>query len=213
MKTTFHNANSVFCYFYNRINNEEKLYENGTKKIYNIGFFIENPTDNSIAIPFRKWNPRYAQREFDWYLSENRKVTEIKKFAPIWDRMHYGDDLVNSNYGHLWNQNNQLNNTILQLKQNKFTRQAWITLFDGKNKINYGKDTPCTLNIGFNTDDGKLNMTIIMRSNDLWYGFCNDQYCFSELQKIVAKELNIEIGWYYHFASDLHIYKQHLDLS
>ena len=52
----------------------------------------------------------------------------------------------------------------------------------------------------------KLNMCVTMRSNDLWYGFCNDQYCFSRLQLLISKELNIEIGTYYHFAHNLHLY-------
>ena len=37
-------------------------------------------------------------------------------------------------------------------------------------------------------------MCVTMRSNDLWYGFCNDQYCFSKLQKMISNELNIEVA-------------------
>jgi thymidylate synthase len=50
-----------------------------------------------------------------------------------------------------------------------------------------------------------------MRSNDLWFGFCNDQYCFSKLQELIALKLNLEIGWYYHFANNLHLYDKHFD--
>ena len=55
-----------------------------------------------------------------------------------------------------------------------------------------------------------LNMCVTMRSNDLWFGFCNDQYCFSELQKIVAEETDYDIGNYYHFAHNLHLYERDL---
>ena len=51
-----------------------------------------------------------------------------------------------------------------------------------------------------------LNMTVLMRSNDLIFGFCNDQYCFSQLQKYVASRIGATVGDYYHFAQDLHIY-------
>ena len=54
--------------------------------------------------------------------------------------------------------------------------------------------------------DGKLDMSVVMRSNDLWYGFCNDQYQFSTLQMYVADELNLPVGIYYHFAHNLHLY-------
>ena len=55
-------------------------------------------------------------------------------------------------------------------------------------------------------------MCVVMRSNDLWYGFCNDQYCFSRMQEMVCNELNteipadIELGTYYHFAHNMHLY-------
>jgi thymidylate synthase len=83
---------------------------------------------------------------------------------------------------------------------------------DGKEKSIQAHDTPCTLAIGFEiTNSGKLEMEVLMRSNDLWFGFCNDQYCFSELQKIVAKELKLPIGTYYHYASDMHLYTNKMD--
>ena len=55
-------------------------------------------------------------------------------------------------------------------------------------------------------------MCVTMRSNDLWYGFCNDQYQFSMLQEMIAKEINIDMGTYYHFAHNLHIYNDKLGL-
>ena len=54
-------------------------------------------------------------------------------------------------------------------------------------------------------------MSVYMRSNDIWYGFCNDQYCFSELQKSVAERLSIETGVYYHHAHNLHLYNNQLN--
>jgi thymidylate synthase len=145
-------------------------------------------------------------------MSQNRSVSEIKKYAPIWDKMHSGNEIVNSNYGFLWNEKNQLGNIIAKLQNDQLTRQAWITIYDGK-KINEFKfDTPCTLSIGFVIEDGVLCMTVLMRSNDLWYGFCNDQYCFSKLQMLVAERLKLDVGWYYHYAADMHLYSQHFSV-
>jgi len=67
------------------------------------------------------------------------------------------------------------------------------------------------LSLHFQIVDNKLCMTVNMRSNDLWFGFCNDQYCFSKLQGLVAEKLGIEVGWYYHFASNLHLYNNFLN--
>lgn len=187
-----------------------------TKAVFNCGFYIHNPTDRDINTKWRKWNKTYAEREWNWYLSQNRSVEEIKKFAPIWDKMHGGDNLVNSNYGWQWGRENQLDKCIEQLKKDSFTRQAWFSIFDGKEKDQYAYDTPCTLAVGFYKDlvsPDTLNMTVTMRSNDLVYGFCNDQYCFSKLLEFVANELNMQVGTYFHFAQNMHIYERHFNMK
>jgi thymidylate synthase len=144
-------------------------------------------------------------------LSKDPSVSEIKKHAKIWDKMHNGNDIVQSNYGWQWERNNQLQYCIDELLRDNNTRRAFISIYDGKEHENYSHDTPCTLSIGFNIVNNKLNMMVQMRSNDLWYGFCNDQYCFSKLQEHVSKMVNKEIGWYYHFVNNLHIYNDFLN--
>lgn len=207
---TFENAQEAFEYFYNKISNEGEE-SCGTKRLLNVGFTIKNPIDREINTSWRVFKKNYAEYEWEWYLSGNKSVEEIKKKAKIWDTMHNGDNLVNSNYGYQWNRNNQLEKIINILSSNKDTRRAGITIYDGKEISDYEYDTPCTLDIFFNIINNKLNMSVLMRSNDLWFGFCNDQYCFSLLQSFVASKLNIEVGWYYHFAIDLHIYNNKLN--
>lgn len=210
---SFDNATKAFEYWYDQIMKYGLDTEIGTKALYNVCFVIRNPKDRVITTPWRKFNDSYAKQEWEWYQSGWPYVTEIKKVAKIWDRMHNGDDRVNSNYGYQWQRNGQLEKTIEQLKNNPNTRQAWISLFDGKEKYHYQYDTPCTMCIGFDIKNNKLDMTVVMRSNDLIYGFCNDQYCFSMLQEYVANELNIEVGTYTHIAHDMHIYERHYSMK
>lgn len=201
----FTNAQEAFEYYY-RLIGIAGIVKSDNYFLNNIGFYIDNPMDNEINTSWRKWKKNYADKEYKWYLSKNRSVEEIKKHAKIWDKMHNGDNIVNSNYGYQWNRNNQLVHILNLLQEDKETRRAVITIYDGKEHSDYNRDTPCTLNIIFNMVDAKLNMSVLMRSNDLWFGFCNDQYCFSKLQGDVAKLLGIQVGWYYHFVNDLHIY-------
>lgn len=202
----YETADEAFYDLYHKVNSQSTS-PNGTRKIHNVGIKIMQPTRNRIFTEERKWSPKYAEREWQWYLSENRSVAEIKKYAPIWDRMHSGDNIVNSNYGWQWGRCGQLEHVIEMLQELPLSRQAWITIHDGKEWKEYEHDTPCTLSVGFMVENGLLCMSVLMRSNDLWFGFCNDQYCFSKLQIYVAKELKLDIGWYYHYAADMHLYK------
>jgi thymidylate synthase len=120
------------------------------------------------------------------------------------------DGNVNSNYGWQMQRKDQLNKVVLMLNETPDTRQATISIYDGKEIDRYATDTPCTYAIQFTILNNKLNMCITMRSNDLWYGFCNDQYCFSELQRYVAMRIDKEVGEYYHFAHNLHLYNNKL---
>lgn len=205
----FDTAEDAFNRIYTMISDNGSE-SNGTKRLFNIGFYIKNPMDNLISLSWRGWTESYANLEWEWYLSQNRSVEVLKTHAKTWDKMHDGSNIVNSNYGYLWNKNNQLEKVVNILKADPSSRRAVITLYDGKDIDDYALDTPCTLNIVFNIAHGLLNMSVLMRSNDLWYGFCNDQYCFSNLQKQVAKQLGIKVGWYYHFANDMHLYSSKL---
>ena len=206
----FKNANSAFCYFYDQIQWYGTRIEN-TMALLNVGFYLDCPSENLITAPFRNWKQDYAQLEWAWYLSGNPSAKEISKHAPLWLKHMNAKDEVNSNYGYQWMRNGQIDYVVEELKRNPQSRRALLTIYDGKENSNYEKDTPCTLNIGFTVTDNKLNMTVMMRSNDLWYGFCNDQFCFSKLQKLIADRLSLETGWYYHFANNLHLYNNKLN--
>ena len=213
---TFNTAQEAFDFYYGEISNNGIQFSN-TKALFDQGFKILNPLLNNIETDFRKWNKDYAEAEWQWYLSGDRNLKGLEKtygkVPEIWKRMAWPNGDVNSNYGWQWNRNNQLSNVIKLLKSNKSTRQATISIYDGKEISEYLYDTPCTYAVQFTIINDKLNMSVLMRSNDLWFGFCNDQYCFSRLQEMVSNELNLEIGTYYHFAHNLHVYDNFLNLN
>jgi len=206
----YENATEAFEKLYNEINNNG-IVTKDTKAIFNVGFYIENPIDRIIKTDFRKFNNEYAEYEWQWYLSGNSDATEIAKKAKIWYKCMDKHGHVNSNYGYQWNKGNQLQYVIDELKRNKNSRRASISIYDAKNRYNFENDTPCTYAINFRIIDNKLNMSVMMRSNDLWYGFGNDQYCFSKLQELVSNKLNIQVGSYFHFVNDMHLYNNFLN--
>lgn len=212
MSNKFIDAQHAFEYYYDEIMNRGEVINN-TKVLFNVGFEILMPSHNIINTPWRKWSKTYADYEWDWYMSKNPSAIEISQRASIWKNMMDESGCVNSNYGYQWSRNNQLEKIIEILKKDPTTRRASISLYDGKEIHLYSKDTICTYAINFYIHNSKLNMQVMMRSNDLVYGFCNDQYCFSKLQEYVSEKVNISIGNYYHFVCNLHIYERHYNLK
>ena len=210
----FKNATKAYNYYYDKINKEGVIFNN-TKALFNIGFIIENPLDNNIINKTRNWKLEYAEAEWQWYLSGDRNIAKLGKLygkvPAIWKRMADVEGNVNSNYGWQWQRNYQLDYIINLLKNNPETRQAAISIYDAKEFDKYSNDTPCTYAVQFTILNNKINMSVLMRSNDLWYGFCNDQYCFSKLHELVCKETNYDVGEYYHFAHNLHLYNNQLN--
>ena len=210
---TFKNASEAFDFYYGLIPYEGVDFA-GTKAMFNQGFIIENPWERMIDNEKREFNVEYAEAEWQWYLSGDRSTAKLGeiygKIPQIWQRMADGNGNVNSNYGWQWERGYQLDKVVAQLKDNAGTRQAAISIYDGKEISKYKYDTPCTYAVQFTVVDNKLDMCVVMRSNDLWFGFCNDQYQFSKLQEMVSKRTEYEMGIYYHFAHNLHIYDDQL---
>jgi thymidylate synthase len=205
----FQTVTEAFEYYYKKLDSQPSA--NGTKALYNQIFTILDTNQKIVTTPKRGFKLDYAEKEWEWYLSKNRDATEIAKVAKIWYNHMDERGYVNSNYGWQWSRNNQLEYAIKELKRDKYSRRAVISIYDGKEHTGYSKDTPCTLSIQFyyTPDSDKLHMTVLMRSNDLWFGFCNDAYCFLKLHELVANSLNSEQGFYTHYAHNLHIYERH----
>ena len=213
MLNSYKNANAAFKDLLDYVIQDGIDFDN-TKALFNCGFYIQNPLDNHITHKQRDWKLEYAEAEWQWYLSGDRNIKKLGelygKIPPIWQRMADSFGNVMSNYGWQWQRNHQIDYVVGKLREEPNTRQAAISIYDCKEFERYRKDTPCTYVIQFTRLNNKLNMSVYMRSNDIWYGFCNDQYQFSMLQKMIADRLSIDVGWYYHHAHNMHLYNDKL---
>ena len=205
----FRNANEAYEYIHDRILQDGVAFGD-TKALFNVGFYITDPKDRNIINKERNWKEDYAEAEWQWYLSGDPNISKLGdiygKVPEIWKRMANDAGNVNSNYGYQWERTSQLDIIVDMLKTKPDTRQAAISIYDAKEISDYTNDTPCTYAVQFTIVHYRLDMCVTMRSNDLWYGFCNDQYQFSKLQEMVSKRLEIETGVYYHFAHNMHLY-------
>jgi hypothetical protein len=131
----------------------------------------------------------------------------------------YSDDGVTwrGAYGPRLYRNGQLQSVVDRLKRDPNTRQATLTIMDpsldtdSMIKANTGKETTkdhiCNTTLYFSIKNNRLNLTLCNRSNDLFWGLCNINIPeFTVIQSIVAEMVGVEVGKYYVFSNDLHIY-------
>ena len=141
----FRNANEAYEYVHDQILQNGVTFGD-TKALFNVGFYMTDPNERKIINRERKWNEEYAEAEWQWYKSGDPHISTLGdiygKVPEIWKRMADPKGYVNSNYGYQWERNRQLSKVMRMLKDNPDTRQACISIYDGKEIGDYANDTP-----------------------------------------------------------------------
>ena len=214
-----------------------------TKEISPACITITNPRKRVIPSAVRKLNYGFMCAELIWMLEGSDDVNFIGHYNSIWKSFTDDGQTLNGAYGKRifnWDSGmrtitrekvidssgnkelvstnehviiNQFQKAYEQLKNDKFSRQATIVLFDPYKDYKETKDKPCTNLMRFMIRENKLNMTVFMRSNDIWRGTPYDIFNFTMLQEIMACMLGIDIGKYTHVADSLHIYESDFELG
>lgn len=170
-------------------------------------FCVEDPTRSIVTSQIRNMPMRYAVGELAWYLSGSNRCADIGRFAKKW--LEISDDGVTNNSAYGWRIFSKFGFDQWEyikelLTKDPNSRQAVIHIKDASNTPT--KDTPCTVYLQFFIRNGALNMSVHMRSNDIWMGVPYDMFSFCFLQMKMAMELGVEIGEYNHYAGSLHMY-------
>lgn len=180
---------------------------------------ILNDINNSVCtLPARKLSLKYLNAEFKWYNSGDKNIKFIDQFSTMWKGICDDKNEVNSNYGHfIFKQqdkdgNNQFEWCYQKLINDGDSRQAIINYNQPIHKYNGVKDFVCAVIQQFRINDNKLDSRVVMRSNDLIYGFSYDVPWFTNIQQQLADRLNIKPGKYIHNAMSLHVYKKHFNM-
>jgi thymidylate synthase len=190
--------------------------------------------------PIRKISPSYAAAELLWYLSGTNNTTGLQEYAPQYKRfcddgVHaygaYGHRMYGfaANYTSLeeretinaltngphWRPPGLLETVMAALENKPETRQAVVSLWHPQDLVRAWagdkKDLPCTLSLQFLLRNGKLNLIVTMRSNDVWLGLPYDAWAWCSIQQLVATALGVELGWYQHQAGSMHVYERNYE--
>jgi hypothetical protein len=99
-----------------------------------------------------------------------------------------------------------------ELRKDPDSRRAVIHIRELRDGFDL-PDVPCTLALQFLLREGKLNLVVHMRSNDIVLGTCYDVPAFTIMQEVMANDLGVELGSYFHFANSMHVYERHYEMA
>lgn len=183
-----------------------------THELTNVKIEIEDIANNVISI--RDISPLYLFGELLWYFNGCNSCKYISKFSSFWAKLTDDGVTSNSAYGYLLKEKHgfdQIEKIIELLRKDPQSRRAVLNINVPNVHVIETKDEPCTIAIQFLVRDEKLHCTVMMRSNDIWFGTPYDWAFFMELQKVVADKLGLAYGTYTHFATSLHLYDRNYE--
>ena len=188
-------------------------------------FVITNPRDRLLFCPERNFPLDYVMAEILWYISANNETEWISNYSSFWKNISDDGVTANSAYGARifvpheriggwkapvdWNQWEYVKQ---ELKADPDSRRAVIHIRTAQDSFLAKKDVPCTLNLQFFIRDEKLHLVVQMRSNDLILGTALDVPAFTFMQEMMAMELGLDVGFYYHTSNSMHVYERHYQM-
>jgi len=173
------------------------------KELTNYTMHLTNPGNNILNDNVRKINKAFAAAEFMFIATGKDDVESIAKFNSKIARFSDDGKTFFGAYGPRFAL--QIEYILNQLKEDPWSRQCVMTFW--RENPPKTKDVPCTVMLHFMRRPlDRLNLTVYMRSNDIWLGLPYDVHNFTCIQILLAKQLDLLVGTYTHLDGSLHAY-------
>lgn len=173
-------------------------------ELRNVQLVLTDPLANVLVNPVRRVNYRFMVAEWLWIWFGRDDVAAISRYNPNIAKFSDNGIDFNGSYGPRLKE--QWDNVMSLLAHQPDTRQAVLHVFDQQDIRHQTKDVPCTLTLQFLARDGKLHLTVNMRSSDVWLGLPYDVFNFTMLQNVAATELMVELGDFTMNLASSHLY-------
>jgi Thymidylate synthase len=169
-----------------------------------------NSKQHVLLNPVRDANPFFHLIEALWMLAGRRDGAPLDFYIKHFTRDYGHKGLIPDAYGHRWREHfgdDQLTEVIRILRKTPNTRQAVLQMWDPAADL-WGKVAePCNMSVVFRVRSGRLDMTVMNRSNDILFGlFGANAVQFGLLHEYVGAMTGIPTGVYCQFANDYHLY-------
>lgn len=186
--------------------------EFATVEIQNYMYSVTEPRIQHLS-PVQPWaDAEWEEREAG-ILGHPVNPGEAYKLRPeVWDQ--FLDDMGNFDYTYSerFAYRDRAMNVITRLKQDPYSRQAFVPVFDAEDTERLGLNrVPCSLGYLFQFRRDQLDMTYFMRSCDWVTHFQNDVYLAIKLQMFVSRTAGLKRGWFSHYMGSLHVYNKDVE--
>lgn len=172
------------------------------------------PRERVLFYPERDANPFFHLMESLWMLAGRCDVAFVAEYVKRMKEFSSDGVTFHGAYGYRWRNHFQKDQLIIaaeRLKKYPNDRRTVVAMWDADDDLQKGnesKDIPCNTHIYFAVKEGKLDMTVCNRSNDLIWGCCGaNAVHMSYLQEYMAARVGVEMGSYYQFTNNLHMYE------
>lgn len=168
------------------------------------------PMERVLFHPGRDANPFFHLFEAMWMLCGRDDVNFLKKFNAKMGDFSDDNKTLYGAYGYRWVKKfhiNQLTEIVQQLKADPMSRRAVLSMWETVDLVVSSKDKPCNTHVYFRVIDGKLEMTVCCRSNDIiWGAYGANSVHFSILQEFIAAGVGVAVGKMYQLSNNYHAY-------
>jgi hypothetical protein len=165
--------------------------------------------------PWRDANPFFHLIEALWMIAGRDDLKTLTRYVSTFGQFSDDGVTVPGAYGKRWRRwrawPDQLDRAVEQLRANPRDRrvviQMWDPGIDIQRNITGSKDVPCNISaIPFETE-GKLNLTVFCRSNDMVLGaYGANAAHFSFLLCYLAARVGLDVGQYWQISVNFHAY-------
>ena len=101
----------------------------------------------------------------------------------------------------------QIENMIQKLGETSYSRRAQAITWDPEKDMSV-QFPPCLQRVWCTVREDKLVMHTSWRSRDIYRAMHMNMLALTELQKVMAERLNVEVGAYLDFSNSAHIYEK-----
>lgn len=191
-----------------------------------------NPVERVCFHDWRDANPFFHLIESMWMLAGRDDLESLIKYVSSFSNFSDDGKTVPGAYGKRWRDwdepeldphsgvevgrnivwSDQLNWVVKRLKKDPNDRrtviQMWDPAVDPGRADAGGRDVPCNLTALPWAQDGKLNLTVFCRSNDIiWGAYGANAVHFSFLLEYLAARTGLDVGSYWQISNNFHAYE------